>query len=84
MSLLQGELRFATVPQHLPALDTIAERGQIDLSEIGAVDSAGVAYLLAARRLAHHQGRTLTLLNVPAQLETLLTFYGVNTMFDSE
>ncbi len=84
MDVFDGGLRFATVPQHLSALDDIAERGQIDLSNIGAVDSAGVTYLLAASRLAHQQGRRLKLLNVPAQLETLLTFYGVNTMFDSE
>ena len=49
----------------------------IDLQSVPAVDSAAVAILLAWRRTAHRQGRTLDFQNPPPALTSLAQLYGV-------
>lgn len=83
MVQLQGDLKFATVTGLLAQSDALAV-GPVDLSNVGAIDSAGVAFLLALRRRAAEQGRQLSLHNAAPQLLTLLRFYGVDTMFELE
>lgn len=82
MPQLQGDLKFANVTALL-GHDALAA-GPLDLSNVGAIDSAGVAFLLALCRRAAAQGRQLPLLNAAPQVRTLLTFYGVDTMFELE
>ncbi|MAY25264.1 MAG: NTP-binding protein [Polycyclovorans sp.] len=83
MPQLQGDLKFATVTALLEHADALAA-GPLDLGKVGATDSAGVAFLLALCRRAAAQGRQLPLLNAAPQVRTLLTFYGVDTMFELE
>jgi phospholipid transport system transporter-binding protein len=49
-----------------------------DLGGIRAVDSSGVALMLAWQRRAQAQGRKLTFVNVPANVDALARLYGVD------
>jgi phospholipid transport system transporter-binding protein len=51
--------------------------GEIDLADIEAMDSAAVAVLVALKRRAASDGRTLTFVAVPAALTALADLYGV-------
>ena len=55
------------------------EAGQtvIDFAKVSAVDSAAVATMLAWRRGAQQRGRTLSFINVPDNLQSLVILYGV-------
>jgi phospholipid transport system transporter-binding protein len=49
-----------------------------DLGGIRAVDSSGLALMLAWQRRAQAQGRKLTFINVPANVDALARLYGVD------
>jgi phospholipid transport system transporter-binding protein len=51
--------------------------GGIDLERVDAVDSAGVAVLLAWQRRALAEGKTLTFTGVPKSLTSLAELYDV-------
>lgn len=55
------------------------ESGQteIDFGGVSAVDSAAVATLLAWRRAAQQRGGKLRFINLPDNLQSLVTLYGV-------
>ena len=57
--------------------------GVITLSDVRAVDSAGVAVLLSWRRRAAAEGKTLSFVDVPASLKALAELYGVEDLLDS-
>jgi phospholipid transport system transporter-binding protein len=57
--------------------------GVVSLSEVRAVDSAGVAVLLSWRRRAAAEGKTLSFIDVPASLKALAELYGVEDLLDS-
>ena len=50
---------------------------KVDVSGVTEADSACVALLLAAKRLAHRQKFMLHIAGVPAGLITLMALYGV-------
>jgi phospholipid transport system transporter-binding protein len=55
-----------------------------DLQRLTAVDSAAVSVLLAWRRAAQDAGMTLKLKNLPSNLQSLATLYGVcELLFDA-
>ena len=54
--------------------------GEIDLNDVDAVDSAAVAVLLALKRHALDEGRSLVFANVPRVLAALADLYGVDAM----
>jgi len=57
--------------------------GAVDLSGIGAVDSAAVAVLLALKRLAKSAGRDLVFTGAPGSLASLASLYGVEEILAS-
>jgi phospholipid transport system transporter-binding protein len=57
-----------------------AGQTEIDLAQLTAVDSAGVATLLAWRRAAQAKQRSLQFLNLPANLRSLGELYGVSDL----
>ena len=57
-----------------------AGQSVIDLAGIKAVDSCGVAVLLAWQRMARKAGTTLSYTNVPASLTSLANLYGVDSL----
>jgi phospholipid transport system transporter-binding protein len=50
---------------------------QIDFADVTVVDSAAVATLLAWQRAARRIGKSLTFVNIPANLHSLAQLYGV-------
>lgn len=54
-----------------------AGQTSVDLAGLDQADSSAVAALVGWRRAAAHEGRALTLTNMPANLLSLATLYGV-------
>ena len=50
----------------------------IDLSAVTLADSSGVAVLLGWQRAAREAGVALSFVNLPANLQSLATLYGVD------
>ena len=58
--------------------------GVIDLERVDAVDSAGVALLLAWKRRAAVEGKPLTFAHLPPSLASLAKLYGVEDLLVAE
>ncbi len=70
--ILHGEMGFASVLALLEQTRPLLLDGhgplEIDLAEVGRVDSAGLALMIEWMRLAQQGGRELRFLNLPPQL----------------
>lgn len=77
-----GALTYANAGDALAAavLMPLPSAGEIDLADLGAVDSAAVAVLVALKRRAAAEGKPLTFANIPAALTALADLYGVEEM----
>ena len=53
-----------------------------DLGGVRAVDSSGVALLLAWQRQARDAGQKLTFINVPANIDALVNLYGLDGVLE--
>ena len=58
--------------------------GVIDLERVEAVDSAGVALLLAWQRRAAAEGKPLRFAHIPPSLDSLAQLYGVEELLVAE
>lgn len=76
---LAGPLTFADAGQALESMRLLAlpASGIVDCSGIGTVDSSAVAVLLALKRRAAAEGRSLAFSGIPAALALLADLYGV-------
>ena len=74
-----GALTYANAGGVLAAAARLAmpTTGEIDLADIGAIDSTAVAVLVALKRRAAEESRPLAFVNVPAALTALANLYGV-------
>lgn len=74
-----ADLTVATIKPACAAGLAAIKAGQatIDLSSVHAADSTAVAALVAWRRAALQQGVVLSFSNVPANLHTLASLYGL-------
>jgi phospholipid transport system transporter-binding protein len=74
-----GALTYANAGDVLAASALLAlpTAGEVDLRDVGAVDSAAVAVLLALQRRGAAEGRPLRFTDVPAALTALADLYGV-------
>jgi phospholipid transport system transporter-binding protein len=77
---LTGRLGFAEIDQHLSRLDELSANETLDLSAVTQVDSAGLSLLLELTRRSHKKGRSLSLLNAPAQLRELARFFKLDSV----
>ncbi|MCX7088691.1 MAG: STAS domain-containing protein [Methylococcales bacterium] len=76
---LKGELTFATITQDtLKAIDCSHEGQSIrlDLKEITASDSAGLALMIEWLKISKKNNSTLSFINIPLQLKTLAKMSG--------
>jgi len=65
----------------LTSLDVdLPKTGVVTLTDVRAVDSAGVAVLLSWRRRADAEGTKLTFVDVPPNLVALAELYGVEDL----
>jgi phospholipid transport system transporter-binding protein len=87
---LDGALSFETLPDVLRASAEYAARGDlpdrltIDFAGVDAVDSSAVALLLEWRRQALRLGKKLEFVNLPANLVSLATLYGVGELIQPQ
>ncbi len=81
---LEGELSFATVPTWLRQADELAAAGQVDLSRVSRLDSAGLALLLELSRRSHARGGRLRIVGANDQVLTLARFFGLGKILDFE
>jgi phospholipid transport system transporter-binding protein len=54
--------------------------GVVDLERVEAVDSAGIALLLAWKRRAAAEGKPMTFTHIPPSLASLAQLYGVGEL----
>ena len=78
--MLVGDLSFATVPTFRGGLDiNSADRPRIsiDLAGVTRSDSAGLALLIEWLRESERLGKTITFLNMPAQMQSIARVCGL-------
>ena len=83
---LEGPLNLIAMPARLA--ETAAYAGQetlpdcltIDFKGVTDIDSSGVALLLHWRRTAQRLDKALRYINLPSNLVSLATLYGVNDL----
>ena len=81
---LRGELELATAADVSAALDDAIRRTSgpfvIDLSNVGFLDSSGIACLMRARALLGREDRTLGLICPPGSTRRALEITGVDEL----
>lgn len=77
-----GSLTFANAGAVLAATAGVAlpTDGEVDLENVGAIDSSAVAVLLALKRRAETEGKPLRFVRLPAALSALADVYGVESI----
>ena len=77
-----GALTLENAAAVLAAADVLPlpESGRVDLAGLAQADSAALAVLMALRRRALGEGRTLRIENLPAGLGSLAVVYGVDAL----
>jgi phospholipid transport system transporter-binding protein len=80
-----GALNFANAAHVLAATTAVAlpADGEVDLENMGAIDSAAVAVLLALKRRAEDERKPLRFIRAPGALLALADVYGVGSILDS-
>jgi phospholipid transport system transporter-binding protein len=79
--LLVGDLSFTTVPALRGELDIKSAdrpRLSIDLAGVTRSDSAGLALLIEWLRESERLGKTITFMNMPAQMQSIARVCGLN------
>jgi phospholipid transport system transporter-binding protein len=85
--MLAGDLDFATVPALRGGLDIgSADRTRIsiDLAGVTRSDSAGLALLIEWLRESERLGKTITFLNMPAQLQSIARVCGLEGILPAD
>ena len=79
---LPAQVTMNTASVALASVEAALSEGdgalQIDASGLKELDSAAIALLLQARRLARERGKEVELSNLPSQLTALARLYGVD------
>jgi phospholipid transport system transporter-binding protein len=83
---LAGELSFSTVPALSNTLDIKSAdrpRISIDLAGVTRSDSAGLALLIEWLRESERLGKSITFLNMPAQMQSIARVCGLDGILNS-
>jgi phospholipid transport system transporter-binding protein len=82
---VSGAMTMDSAAQLLDASKPIAmpPAGVVDLGQVERFDSAGVSLLLAWKRRAAAEGKTLQFAHVPSSTTSLAQLYGVEEMLTS-
>lgn len=82
---LTGEVDIATAPYLRAVLLSTLRRGvdvELDLRDVGFMDSQGVAVIAAAARIARATGTPLSVRGTPAPIRLLLSVTGLGPTLD--
>ena len=82
--VFQGPLTIDNAAHVLDETDTLPppSTGIVDFRGLLQADSAALAVMIALKRRAETEGRTLTLASVPESLKSLAVVYGVDKLID--
>jgi phospholipid transport system transporter-binding protein len=77
-----GALTLDNAADVMTAADAMAlpASGIVDLAALAPADSAALAVVMALRRRAQAEGRTLHVANMPSALQSLAVVYGVDDL----
>lgn len=82
---VSGTLGFSTVAQAesqwLDQLDKHAEIIEIDLADVGRIDSAGLALMVSWMQLAQEKDITIRYTHLPRSLAGMAAVYGIESLF---
>ena len=84
LTLPQAKAALASIAQQLKMDDAQAGALVVDASALRTFDTAAIAVLLEARRLAHGKGRALSVQGAPAAMVELSGLYGVQGLLGFE
>ena len=76
---LENAQRFVDAAAGLP----LPSSGDIDLAGVDDADSSALAVLLAIKRRALSEGRTVAFRALPASIVSLARVYGIETLVDA-
>jgi len=84
---LSDELTFYTAPRNLEVLTVFlsglnTDKFHLDLSAVTLCDSAGLAFLIEAKRLCARKNKTLVIENMPKLIDALAEFCGVSHVIE--
>ena len=65
-------------------IEQAGDEVRVDLSAVTRVDSSALALLMGWQRHARRLNKRLTLINVPANLASMMQFTGADGLFDIE
>ncbi len=85
--MLVGDLSFTTVPALRGGLDIKSAdrtRISIDLAGVTRSDSAGLALLIEWLRESERLGKTITFLNMPAQMQSIARVCGLDGILPAD
>jgi phospholipid transport system transporter-binding protein len=85
--LLVGDLSFTTIPALRGGLDMKSAdltRISIDLAGVTRSDSAGLALLIEWLRESERLGKTITFLNMPAQMQSIARVCGLDGILPAD
>lgn len=85
---LKGEVDVYTAPklkeELLPLVDKINQKVEIDLSQVGYMDSTGLGVIIGALKVSKSKNGQLTLLNATTRLNRLFEITGLSEVMDIE
>lgn len=85
--VISGALDYAARPDVVAQAEALISRTDpsstlfVTLAAVDFIDSSGVATLIAIRRMAAARGCSVVLTRVPKSVQTMLTRYGVDSLF---
>ncbi|HEU0195644.1 MAG TPA: STAS domain-containing protein [Nevskiaceae bacterium] len=82
MAGLPSHLLFGDVEPLLAHSGALVEHGELDLSGVERIDSAGIALLLELTRRARAAGKPLHLCGLAERPRALIDFMGVGELLD--
>jgi phospholipid transport system transporter-binding protein len=82
--VFEGSLTMEDAARVLDEIDALPPPtdGTIDFRGLLQADSAALAVMIALKRRAMDEGRSITLVSVPAPLKSLAVVYGVDKLID--
>ena len=82
--VFEGSLTMEDAARALDEADALPApaEGIVDFRGLLQADSAALAVMIALKRRAAAEGRTITLVSVPAPLKSLAIVYGVDKLID--
>ncbi len=79
---LTGNLDAARVSQLWSERDDLFQQHEINVNEIGKIDSAGIAFLVKWAQACHARNDRLSILGGSSEFCQLIALYGVEPLFN--